>query len=75
MSEFDKDVIVALADNSMNIRNAGKALFMCYEGVTYRIGKIKKETGLNPRNFHDLCTLYRMVCKERKNNDTRTQVN
>ena len=68
MSEFDRDVIVALADNSMNIKNAGKAIFMCYAGVCYRIEKIRKETGLNPRNFHDLCTLYQMVCKERKCN-------
>ena len=71
MSEFDRDVIVALADNSMNIRNAGKALFMSYEGVCYRIGKIRKATGLNPRNFHDLCALYQMVCKERKDNERK----
>jgi DNA-binding PucR family transcriptional regulator len=70
MTELDKDVIVALADNGMKISGAGRVLFMCYNTVLYHIQKIKTATGLDPRDFHDLCVLYAMVRKERKDNGT-----
>ena len=74
MTELDKDVIVALADNRMNINDAAKALFICHQGVRYRIEKSKKSTGLDPKDFHDLCVLYAMVCEERGINNGRYQV-
>ena len=66
MTEFDQDIIVALADNGMVASRAGKALYMTHTAICYRMKKIRESTGLDPWDFHDLCILYAMVCRERK---------
>lgn len=68
MTELDKDVILALADNRMNVSNAAYALGLHRNSVIYHIGRIYQKTGLDAQDFHDLCKLYEMVITERNNN-------
>ena len=64
MNQKDKKIIIALADNGMGIGRAARALYMSYNNVTHHISRIEQETGLNPRDFHDLCKLYAMATEE-----------
>ena len=60
---FAAEVIVALADNSMNVTDAADAIYVHRCTVHYRVKKIREGTGLNPFNFYDLCKLL-TVAKE-----------
>lgn len=61
MEAIDKQIILKLADNRMNICEVGRILFLHRNTVSYHIGKIKKLTGLDPLNFYDLHKLVEQV--------------
>ena len=61
MDELDVQVVLALADNRMNVSEAARVLYMHRNGVSYRIKKIRRITGLDPLNFYDLYKLVEMV--------------
>lgn len=61
MSSTDKEVILALADNNMNISAAATSLFMHRNNVEYHIRRIKQITGLDAKNFYDLIKLVNMT--------------
>ena len=64
MNWMDKKVILTLADCNMNITQASEKLYMHRNSVVYHIKRIKKQTGLNPLNFYDLCKLVNMAKEE-----------
>lgn len=57
LSKIDAKILVAYADNSMNVFDTAQQLFMHRNSVLYHFKKITKSTGKNPRKFHDLCQL------------------
>ena len=57
MTERDREVLVAFADNNMNIAHTSRALYMHRNTVKYHLAKIKKNTGLNPYVFFELVCL------------------
>lgn len=61
MDELDVQVVLALADNRMNVSKAARALYMHRNGVDYRIKRIQRIAGLDPLNFYDLHKLVEMV--------------
>lgn len=61
MDELDVVLVLALADNRMNVSEAARALYMHRNGVAYRIKRIQRITGLDPLNFYDLHKLVEMV--------------
>lgn len=61
MDERDKAIIIALAEHNMRIGEAAEAVFMHRNTVVYHFEKIKRLTGLDPRNFYDLIKLVSMV--------------
>ena len=61
MDERDVEIILALADNNMNESETSRALYMHRNTVIYRLRKVKRLTGLDPMNFHDLCKLVQMI--------------
>lgn len=61
MDERDAKIILAIADNSINVYAAARELFMHRNTLVYHIGKIKKITGLDATDFYDLCKLVEMV--------------
>lgn len=66
LKEQDKKIILALADNSMQVKPTARQLYLHWNTVYYRIDRIWDETGLNPRNFYDLNKLVEMVKKEKE---------
>ena len=61
MDERDVAIILALADHSLNVSRVSNAVFMSRRTVQRHIGKIKRVTGLDATDFHDLCKLMQMV--------------
>ena len=75
LNETDYRVILLLADNSMRVPETAYALKLHRNTILYRIGKIKRITGLDPQKFYDLCKLVDMArnaIEERKSDDKRT---
>ena len=60
-SEQKKEVILAMADCNLSIQAVKHKLFIHRNTVIYRLEKIKSETGLDARNFHDLVKLIDMI--------------
>lgn len=61
MTEFEQDIIKALADSDMSINKAAEQLYFHRNSLVYHIKKIKAKTGLDPNNFYDLCKLLKMT--------------
>lgn len=61
MNEKDIEIIRAMADLSMNVSEVSRTLFMHRNTVIYHLGRIKKETGLDPQKFCDLAELVNKV--------------
>ena len=64
MTEFQKEVIRALADNNMNVNRTGKQLYTHRNNIYYHTKKICAETGKNPLCFRDLCELLQAVSQK-----------
>lgn len=61
MNDKDMEIIRAVAACDMNVSEASRTLFMHRNTVIYHLGRIKKETGLDPQKFCDLVVLIGMV--------------
>ena len=57
----DKQIILALADNGMKWKVDARAIDIHPNTVSYRLGRIYDNTGLDPLNFYDLHKLVQMV--------------
>lgn len=51
------ETLEAYADCNMRMTVAAEKLFVHNHTVMYRLEKIKEQTKLDPRNFHDLAKL------------------
>lgn len=61
MTPLDKEIIRSFADNSMNAAEVAKSLYLHRNTVFYHIDRVKRETGLNARAFHDLVELLERI--------------
>ena len=57
MTQRDKEVLVAFAENSMNVSLTSRKLYMHRNTVEYHLQKVIRETGLNPYNLFELAEL------------------
>ena len=57
LSALHKEIILAYARNNMNISRVAEELHYHINTMQYRIAQIARTTGLNPKNFYDLCKL------------------
>ena len=57
MTEQQAKMVLAYAKGSMRARAAASEVFVTAGDVHYQFKKIKQETGLDPKNFFDLCRL------------------
>lgn len=57
LSEERCKIILALADNKMNVSAVARQLYMHRNTVAYHINRIKQITGKDPLNFYDLYNL------------------
>lgn len=63
LDDLDCTIVHVFAENDMRGNLTAKQLFMCESSVTYHFRKIRKKTGLNPRNFYDLVKLVQAIKK------------
>lgn len=61
MTTTQAKVIVAFAKNNMNVMATTRDMFVHSNSVYYYIYKTIEETGLDPRNFYNLCELLPMA--------------
>lgn len=61
LTALDIEVILAFVDCNMKAASAAKQIYVHRNTVEYRLAKIRKETGLNPKVFRDLVKLLAMV--------------
>ena len=57
MTKLQAEIIIALADNQINVTKTANKLFMHRTSVAYHIRQIRKNTGKNPMDFYDMCEL------------------
>lgn len=57
MTKQQAEIIMAYAESDMNIRAAGKKIYMSEANVSYHLKRIREQMGWNPRRFFDLCCL------------------
>lgn len=69
MSPLDKGVVMAFAEANMKPGGASKQYHMSHNGVYYHLLSVKVKTGLDPKNFFDLCKLVEAITKERMEYD------
>lgn len=50
-------IIIALAQYDMNAQAAADAIYVHRNTIHYHVRKMRDATGLDPRNFYDLCKL------------------
>ena len=61
LTEQEVRIIKALAENNMKVKPAAKAIPASHMYIRYNIEKLKRRTGLDPRNFLDLMKLWQIV--------------
>lgn len=61
MDKIDAKMIVAFARCGMKIKTAADMVFYNKGTLIYRFNRIRRETGLDPRNFFDLVELYNIA--------------
>lgn len=52
-----QQTVIALFQNNLNLSKTANELFIHRNTLIYRLEKVKRETGYDPRNFHDALTL------------------
>lgn len=63
MKETDALLLRGFAENDMNATRAADALYLHRNTLLYRLDRIKRETGLDPRKFYDLAKLLGMEAR------------
>lgn len=60
---IDRDftLILSYAENNMSRTKTAKALYLFPTSLDYRIDRIKRITGLNPKKFYDLVELVKLA--------------
>ena len=61
MTNDDKALLKAYAENDMILEQAARQVYMHRNTAFYRFERIKKETGLDPQCFYDLVALLRKI--------------
>ena len=69
----DKRVIMVFANANMNLSKAARLAYLSRQTVWWRLNRVKRDTGLNPFEFHDLARLVRAIEEERREYDGQQQ--
>lgn len=61
LSMADAEIIVAMADSGLSQIGAARKVYKCHHTVYYHCRAIKEKTGLDPKDFYDMCELLPMA--------------
>lgn len=64
MEQYLKDIIRGMCNNGLNVSATARALHYHKNTMFYNLRKIKKLTGLDPRDFYDAQKLLEMIDME-----------
>lgn len=64
LNDMQKNLIILLAKRNMNVSDAARKTCLTRSQVDTGLQQIKREIGLDPFNFFDLHTLYKMATGE-----------
>ena len=65
LCEQDRAIIREVAEQNLNLSAAARALRLNRSAVDWRLDLILRETGLDARNFYDLCELLEQIREDR----------
>ena len=57
MTQLDREILISFAKNGMVVSRVAQQLFMHRNTVEYHLQKVKRKTGLDPRNLFHLAEL------------------
>lgn len=63
-------LLQALSDSRIRVKTAARKIPASSQYMRYNIEKIRAKTGLDPRDFHDLCKLLAMAKEENSDADS-----
>ena len=69
----DKRVIMVFANANMNLSKAARLAYLSRQAVWWRLNRVKRDTGFDPFEFHDLARLVRAIEEERREYDGQQQ--
>ena len=69
MTEHQAKVVMAFAKNNMRAKDTGKYLHVVEQDVHYHLRRVKEITGLDPKNFFELCRLVGIAASVTGGND------
>lgn len=61
LTELQRNAVIAFAEAGMNANQAAKATHYHHNTIRFHLDNVKKQTGLDPRNFFDLQELYKIA--------------
>lgn len=61
MTERQKECVLAYAENNMSVKATAEKSFSHYNTIVYHLQAVYNKTGLNPKNFYDLCRLVDLI--------------
>ena len=70
LTEVQEQIIVTMCDNGLNMSKTGRALYMTASNVNVHCNKIKRKTGLDPRDFWEMQKLLELM--KGKTNERKT---
>jgi sugar diacid utilization regulator len=68
LTDLDICVVLAYAENNMNVVETGRKMFMHRNTIQYHLDVARKKTGLCPMKFFDLVKLVETL-RERRGED------
>lgn len=69
----DKRVILMFAKANMSVSKAARLAYLSRQAVWWRLNRVKRDTGFDPFEFHDLARLVRVIEEERREYDGQQQ--
>lgn len=63
-------LLQAMSDSRLRVQTAARKIPASTMYMRYNIDKIRAKTGLDPRDFHDLCKLLAMAKEENSDADS-----
>jgi hypothetical protein len=61
LTASDAVFILAMAENGLRVHRAAKSMPLSNNAAAYHVNKMKKEFGLDPRDFYDMLKLLPMA--------------
>lgn len=73
LGRVDVEILMSFANNGMKVSATARETFYDRRTIEYRLDRIRKAVGLNPRDFWDLHTIIGAIKAESERSDATCQ--